>query len=155
MSQRKTRYWDGKFVALNAILLLLAAIAAYLEYSVYPAIMTQSFGETGLRSAAIGSHFQVECRKLPYRKLYPDSGCISARLFSNIRARPSSREPLTLPWTKENQGGDLISVTCPKRQRAQIAKRTVRLLSQSCNVTGPCFRRRSTSHAQRLLRKSF
>ena len=44
----KARYWDGKFVATNIILLLIAAIAAYLEYSVYPAIMTQSFGETGL-----------------------------------------------------------------------------------------------------------
>jgi len=39
-------YWDGKFVALNVILLFLAAIAAYLEYSVYPAIMVQTFGET-------------------------------------------------------------------------------------------------------------
>ena len=42
------RYWDGKFVALNLILLFLAAIAAYLEYVAYTAIMTQTYGETGL-----------------------------------------------------------------------------------------------------------
>jgi len=45
---QKTRYWNGSFIVMNVIFLLLAAIAAYLEYSVYPAIMTQSYGETGL-----------------------------------------------------------------------------------------------------------
>ena len=45
---RSPRYWDGKFVATNAILLLLSAIAAYLQYSVYPAIITQEYGETNV-----------------------------------------------------------------------------------------------------------
>ena len=42
------KYWDGRFVIINAILLLLALVAGYLEYSVYPAIMSQNFGETGI-----------------------------------------------------------------------------------------------------------
>ena len=44
-AERKSRYWDGRFVALNLIVLLLAAVAAYLEYSVYPSIMTGTYGE--------------------------------------------------------------------------------------------------------------
>jgi len=42
------RYWDGRFILVNLILMALALVAAYLEYSVYPAIMNQSFGETGI-----------------------------------------------------------------------------------------------------------
>jgi hypothetical protein len=43
----RERYWSIGFSVLNAILVVLAGAAAYLEYSVYPTIMTQSFGETG------------------------------------------------------------------------------------------------------------
>lgn len=49
-SEARKRYWDAKFLASNAFLILFAAVAAYLEYSVYPQIMSGpgGFGETNV-----------------------------------------------------------------------------------------------------------
>lgn len=41
ISTVKQRYWSLKFAITNLILVFLAAIAAYLEYVAYPALMTQ------------------------------------------------------------------------------------------------------------------
>ena len=43
----KERYWSGKFVLMNAILLLLALIAGYLQYVAYPALMTSPLPPNG------------------------------------------------------------------------------------------------------------
>jgi hypothetical protein len=45
-SVRRSPYWEARYVVLNAGLVVVALIAAYLEYSVYPLIMSQSFGES-------------------------------------------------------------------------------------------------------------
>jgi hypothetical protein len=46
---KKTPYMDAKFAFTNAILVLIALVAAYLQYDVYPAIMTKSpFYETNI-----------------------------------------------------------------------------------------------------------
>ncbi len=37
---RHERYWEGKFILTNAVVLLLALVAGYLEYVAYPALMT-------------------------------------------------------------------------------------------------------------------
>ena len=50
------RYWSTKFVLINVTLILLAIIAAYLQYVAYPALMTaptpanggNGFGETNV-----------------------------------------------------------------------------------------------------------
>jgi hypothetical protein len=51
----RERYWDGKFILTNVILVLLAVVAGYLQYVVYPALMTSptppagyGFGETNV-----------------------------------------------------------------------------------------------------------
>ncbi len=49
INSKKTPYWDTRFAFTNAILLLIALIAAYLEYDVYPTIMGKSpFYETNI-----------------------------------------------------------------------------------------------------------
>jgi len=52
---KKESYWSRKFALINAILLLLALVAGYLEYVAYPALMTSppppsgyGFGETNV-----------------------------------------------------------------------------------------------------------
>jgi len=50
------RYWSTKFVLINVTLILLAVVAAYLQYIAYPALMTaptpanggNGFGETNV-----------------------------------------------------------------------------------------------------------
>ena len=51
----RERYWSSRFVLMNSVLLLLAAVAGYLEYIAYPALMTSAtppvgtgFGETNV-----------------------------------------------------------------------------------------------------------
>jgi hypothetical protein len=42
-------YWDGRFVITNIFLILMALLAAYLEYSLYPTIMVgHPFYETNI-----------------------------------------------------------------------------------------------------------
>jgi hypothetical protein len=43
----REKYWSGKFILTNVILLLLAAIAGYLEYVAYPALMTSPYPPSG------------------------------------------------------------------------------------------------------------
>jgi hypothetical protein len=49
------KYWSGKFIFTNLIILLLATLAGYLQYIAYPALMTSAtppvgsgFGETNV-----------------------------------------------------------------------------------------------------------
>jgi hypothetical protein len=44
--QKERRFWDTRFVITTAVLALLALVAAYLQYSVYPSIMVNQFGES-------------------------------------------------------------------------------------------------------------
>lgn len=41
-------YWDRRFSISSLVIALLAIVAAYLQYSVYPAIMSNQFGETNI-----------------------------------------------------------------------------------------------------------
>lgn len=42
----KKPFWSARFLILEAVLLTLIGLSAYLEYSVYPSLMQNSFGET-------------------------------------------------------------------------------------------------------------
>jgi hypothetical protein len=44
----KENYWDRRFSLSTIVLALLALLAAYLQYSVYPSIMANQFGETNV-----------------------------------------------------------------------------------------------------------
>ncbi len=45
----RVRYWDAKFLAINSILILIIAVAAYLQYGLYPSLMSSSgYGESNL-----------------------------------------------------------------------------------------------------------
>ncbi len=55
MTSVREKYWSGKYVLTNVIILLIAAIAGYLQYVAYPALMTappppngNGFGETNV-----------------------------------------------------------------------------------------------------------
>ena len=66
------RYWDSRFLATNGILLLMAAVAAYLEYSVYPVIITQTYGETNPSLVLSFLTFRwnaTNCRNVPCVRL--------------------------------------------------------------------------------------
>jgi hypothetical protein len=45
---KRQAYWDRRFSLSSLVIALLAIVAAYLQYSVYPAIMANQFGETNI-----------------------------------------------------------------------------------------------------------
>ncbi|MHB1908812.1 MAG: hypothetical protein ACYCQJ_08055 [Nitrososphaerales archaeon] len=44
--QPRKPFWSARFLIFEALLLTLVGLSAYLEYSVYPSLMRNSFGET-------------------------------------------------------------------------------------------------------------
>ena len=44
----RIRFWNGSFVALDFILVIIAVLAMYLQYVVYPSIITNTYGESDL-----------------------------------------------------------------------------------------------------------
>ena len=137
------------------ILLLLAAIAAYLEYSVYPAIMTQSFGETGLslqlsvltfRWNAV-SCISGNCKQIPgVQALDFFQIFVLALVLVNLSHYLGQRK---------RRAGGFTSASMSKEATSTNSEKDKRLLSRKLQCKWPCLRRRSTSHAQWLLRQSF
>jgi hypothetical protein len=78
IQEARKQYWDKRFSISTLIIALLALLAGYLQYSVYPAIMTNQFGETNISLHLFFFTYTLDAQK-----------CVSANSCPVVAGLPS------------------------------------------------------------------